>query len=55
MYNKYLNILATVTLNNRKYILNLFDSAGQVNKENICEFYNSLLKNSFRKNMINFV
>jgi hypothetical protein len=27
-----LNILATVTLNNRKYILNLFDSAGQVNK-----------------------
>jgi len=25
------NLLATVTVNNRKYILNLFDSAGQVN------------------------
>jgi GTPase SAR1 family protein len=27
------NILASVTLNNRKYILNLFDSAGQVKKK----------------------
>lgn len=27
------SIIATVTLNNRKYILNLFDSAGQVMKK----------------------
>ena len=43
--------LATVILNNRKYILNLFDSAGQVKKD----YFEYLNLSFLRKNMINFV